>query len=194
MNAQGLLFENADSERRDRLDNGSKARMDHGGDAWANEHRSGLPRFCYMTDFDAICGSMAFQVSSANKMFVENVVLADQKSNTLVRSYATVALFERKATLFAAEDPRNAFQTAYYLDLCRKIALQQSEPPRFFFAIGTQEPPWTMIEIDIVTGERIPGHFVVASNGINGWEPMWRAAGLFSLRERLRTSIITAER
>jgi hypothetical protein len=46
-----------------------------------------------------------------------------------------VALFDRKASVEAARDARNALSTALYLYLCRTLGAGQPRPPRFFWGM-----------------------------------------------------------
>ncbi len=69
------------------------------------------------------------------------------------------------------------------------IRSSQPIPPRFFIVIGTQTPPWRMVELDIDTAKRIGEDAVVdAAN----FDEVWNRLGLKALRGELRNWISAA--
>ena len=92
--------------------------------------------------------------------------------------------FDRKSTEEAAFSERNAVSRAFYLWLCRTIGRAQppDKQPRFFLVIGSQRPPWDMIEIDTTTGE-VKGERVRLDAA--DWGRIWETLGLAALRRGL---------
>ena len=160
---------------------GVKVRKDGKGDAWALAHRDGLGRGFYMSDVDGIVGMMGFAANTGERLFIEYKFVGEY-SSSVIKQFATVAVFDRKWSRELAFAEGNQVSTAWYLDLCRRLGKTQSKPPRFFFVIGQDRPPWTMIELDIETGDVRQEEVL---DGMN-WKVVWRAVGLSSLREQLR--------
>ena len=162
-------------------DRGVRRRVLLGGDAWAQWHRDHVPISCWMVDLDCVVGTVYFARNYENALFAE--IACDQHREKLRREFAIVAVFERKATEDAAFAPQAVVSCAFQLHLCRVYANWQPSkfPPRFFYVIGNAAP-WTMIELDIYTGERT-GVPIKIKNG-NG-EQIWRSLGLLDLRKDL---------
>lgn len=166
----------------DYTERGVRRRMQGGGDAWAHWHRENVPIQCWMTDFDCVVGTVYFARNYEDALFAE--IAGDPHPEKLRREFAVVAVFERKATEEAAFSPKAVVSCAFQLHFCRVYANWQPSkfPPRFFFVIGGDSAPWTMIELDIWTGERV-GVPLKIKNG-NG-EQIWRSLGLLDLRKDL---------
>lgn len=60
--------------------------------------------------------------------------------------------------------------------------MAQPIPPRFFYVIGGQEPPWLMIEVDINTGVEV-GARVELKN--SNFKTVWESLGLGQARNVL---------
>ncbi|MBF0098376.1 MAG: hypothetical protein HQM04_17945 [Magnetococcales bacterium] len=165
------------------LDNGARARVDGRGDAWANEHRTSLGARFNMMDLDAFFGTVCFGQNTVDRLFIEYV--PDDYANRfkVLREFGLVAMFDRKSSLNAALEANNQISTAVYLWICRKLGIGQSNPPKFFFVIGGQDPPWEMIEIDIHNGEQTGLRATIVHH--SDWRRVWETLGLASLRREL---------
>lgn len=173
----------------DRLRNGVKRRVDGGGDAWALAHRS-LGTGIQMNDVDAIFGFEAFGANTGEKLFLEYEPDNYERRLEVIREHAVIALFDRKTTEGAAFSENNRRSFSLYLHMCRTIAAAQAYPPRFFFCIGNQAPPWRLMEIDITTGSHIKGRdTIIETTEPADWRRIWDALGLTELRMKLRRSI-----
>lgn len=164
-----------------------KPRFDAHGDGWANAHRDCLGRGIHMNDLDAIMGILAFAKNTAEKLFLEYV--PDDFENRLeaIRSFAYVALFDRKRSIDFALSDSNRVSLALYLHDCRVHATVQPVGPRFFFVIGTQYPPWTMHEINIENGQIIGNEILITTNTDKIlWHRIWEEVGLIKLRNELK--------
>lgn len=159
---------------------GVKIRADGQGDAWADAHRA-LGSSFYLTDVDGMIGMVGFAANTGERLFLEYVPDNYENHRNAIRRFATVAMFDRKATRALAFHKHNRVGLAYYLDTCRRLAETQPKPPRFFFVIGRDRPPWTMIELDITTAEQIGEIELGAMN----WRQVWNALGLTVLRAEL---------
>ena len=168
-----------------RLTNGTKERSDGKGDAWANAHRSALPRDVYMQDVDGLFGFLGFGMNTAERLFVEIEPDDFRQSRTVIRDFATLAFFDRKRTLETALHEQNRVSLAYYLALCRKLGMTQAFPPRFFFIIGEQAPPWNMYEINIATGHLLSDTPVLTVHQAE-WSRIWHLLGLDTMRQHYR--------
>lgn len=170
-----------------RMDNGVKARADGAGDAWAQSHRT-LGRDFHMHDIDVLFGLVAFGQNTGERLFLEYVPDNYQNRTSVIRKFAAVAMFDRKASTKAAFSQQNALSTAQYLWQCRTLGEGGNQPlmPKFFFVIGKQTPPWEMIEIDIYTGERTGVEELIFMKSQAEWQRVWDALGLTSLRNELR--------
>lgn len=166
-------------EQRDA--NGVRVRVDGKGDGWARAHRQ-LGATFNMTDFDGVMGLVAFAANTGEKLFMEYV--PDNYTNrlNLIRRYAVVAMFDRKATREYAFSDANRVSLSWHLDHCRKLAQTQPVAPKFLLVIGRDEPPWHLIELDINTGGTVGQHTLTAMN----WRTVWEQAGLIDLRNQLR--------
>ena len=167
-------------------DIGVRIRNDNAGDEWATAHRSLGPTF-NMHDIDALVGFMAFGQNTGEKLFLEYVPDAWNNRSKLIRNFAAVAMFDRKATEATAFSEHNRLSVAYYLWLCRCVGGSQPLPPKFFFVVGGKSPPWTMIELDISTGERTGVRQEITST--RDWRPLWDAVGLSKIRNQLRAFV-----
>jgi len=161
---------------------GTKKRLDGQGDAWANQHRASLPKDYYFQDVDAMFGAVVFGKNTGEKLFLEYVPDGYKNRTKKIRSFAVVAIFDRKVTREAAFSNYNTISCALYLWLCRTLGESQPQKPRFFYVIGSQEPPWTMIEINITTGEEIGQETKLERVD---WKIVWETLGLTSLRNEL---------
>jgi len=160
---------------------GVRIRADGKGDSWAQDHRQLGPTF-NMTDFDAVLGLVAFAANTGEKLFMEYVPDNYQNRPNVIRQYANVAMFDRKTNREYAFGETNRVSLSWHLDHCRKIGASQPVPPKFFFVIGRDQPPWMLIELDIETGAVVAEHCLTAMN----WREVWQAAGLTGLRDQLR--------
>lgn len=159
-----------------------KPRFDGSGDAWAKAHRDELGNAFLMTDLDAVIGVTAFAQNTGDRLFLEYVPDDYANRTKRIRTFGVVSFFDRKSSLSIARDSRNNLCTAIYLHLARAVSAHQPKPARFFWIIGGSEPPWTMVEVDIETGEEV-GPQVTVSSG--HWENVWRQLGLIDLRSEL---------
>ncbi|NCC85188.1 MAG: hypothetical protein EOM03_13835 [Clostridia bacterium] len=165
-----------------RLSNGVKVRMDGKGDAWSNAHRDQLGNNAFMQDLDAMFGFAAFGHNTGERLFLEYVPDSWENRHNSMRTFGVVALFDRKASLGAAFSGKNALSSNFYRFLCRLIASAQPIPPRFFYVIGGQEPPWTMVDVDICNGQEIGNRVELTSAN---FKTMWESLGLGSARNVL---------
>jgi hypothetical protein len=186
----------------DRLPNGVKRRMDGEGDGWAAAHRSlddagdingikdiGFP----MNDVDVMFGFQAFGMNTGDKLFVEYQPDGWPNRSKFIRQFAVVALFDRKFTENAAFSSANRVSTAYHLWICRTFATCQAYPPRFFYSIGGQTPPWVMVELDITTGQRCGRNTIIKTASHAEWIDIWDRLGLVDLRLALRAALRRSE-
>lgn len=170
---------------RTHLGNGVKRRMDGKGDAWATAHRC-LGTGNQMNDVDAVFGFEAYGANTGEKLFLEYEPDDYQNRLNVIREHGLIALFDRKTSEGAAFGEGNRRSFSLYLHLCRVIAAQQPYPPRFFFCIGGQEPPWQLIEIDITAGAKTGHEVTIYSAQSAEWRRVWDALGLSELRMKLR--------
>lgn len=160
---------------------GVKIRADGQGDGWANQHRE-LGQTFNMQDLDGFFGLYVFAKNSANSLFLEYAPDRIENREKVIRRFAVVALFDRKKTEDAALSDMNIVSTAFYLWTCRQIGDRQPIAPRFFYVIGDDNPPWTMIELNIASGERLGCYLLTGYN----WRDVWEVAGLRKIRDELR--------
>lgn len=160
---------------------GVRVRADGKGDGWARAHRE-LGLTFNMTDIDGLMGLVGFAANTGDKLFMEYVPDNYQNRLNLIRQYAVVAMFDRKASREYAFSDANRVSLSWHLDHCRKLAQTQPKAPKFFLVIGRDEPPWELIEMNIHTGE------VVTEQTLNGmnWRVLWEQTGLVALRNELR--------
>ena len=166
-------------EQRD--SNGVRVRVDGKGDAWAQAHRQ-LGGTFNMTDFDAVMGVQAFAANTGERLFLEYVPDNYENRLNMIREYASVAMFDRKASREYAFSRDNRVSLSWHLDHCRKLAQTQPVAPKFFLVIGRDQPPWQLIELDITTGEIVAEHTLTNMD----WKTVWQQAGLTDLRNELR--------
>lgn len=181
-------------DQSERLLNGSKARWDGKGDAWANAHRAELGSGCFMQDVDACFGTMVFGQNTGERLFLEYVPDDYVNRTKTIRDFAIVAFFDRKASIEAAYANKNLVSRALYVWLCRVLSQYQPIAPRFFYVVGGQIPPWRMIEIDILSDEKTE-HPPIEK--VTDWKRLWAALGLSELRDALArwvSSPLPAER
>lgn len=161
--------------------NGVKARADGQGELWANEHRAELGAQFNMNDIDGLIGLVGFAANTGNRLFVEYVPDGTfQDRFKSVRGFAVVALFDRKLSVEAAFGTSYRVSQAFYLYLCRSLSEHQPKPPKFFYVIGSRAP-YTLIELDITTGDEIKRYYLED----NRWKDIWEATGLVELRKLL---------
>jgi hypothetical protein len=167
-----------------------KPRYDRAGDGWADAHRDGLGLTFNMTDVDGFVGLVGFAANTGDRLFVEYVPDNYTHRASRIRRFATVAMFDRKASEEYAGSAKNNLCTSWYLDICRRLGATQPVKPMFFWIVGRNKPPWTMIRLDIESGEPVGRHQL---NGDN-WRAVWEACGLVGLRRELRHWIDPPER
>jgi hypothetical protein len=170
-----------------RHQNGTKIRVDGRGDVWADCHRTQLGRHFLMQDVDGLFGNMTFAHNTGEKLFLEYVPDSYKNREKAIRQFAVVALFDRKSSAAWAFSVRNRVSTALYLEMCRRFATGQPFPPRFFYIIGKDSPPWEMIELCIDTGQEVGQRTRIHTmENSNEWAKLWEAVGLSGLRDELR--------
>lgn len=143
-----------------------RTRHDGGGDGWAEGHRR--LGGCYMCDIDGLAAQVLIRGEDA--LFAEYV--ADGRRHQRIRDHSVLAIFDRKSS---EPTSLSRYSTAFLLWLCRTIAAGQGAPVRFFFVVGTSAP-WTLIELDTVTGDEI------SRTVQSSWRPVWHSLGLLSDR------------
>jgi len=173
-----------------RDDRGVRIRRDGAGDGWAQAHRGHLGSSRYLQDVDALFGATVFGHNTADRLFLEYEPDDYQKRRSVLRRFAVVAMFDRKASHAAAFHEGNRLALAVYLYLCRTLAEHQPRPPKFFFVTGGQAPPWNMIEIDIEAGPE-PRELRVLTLDSADWPTVWETLGLTALRNELRSWILS---
>lgn len=166
----------------DFTEHGVRPRYDGKGDGWADAHRRHLGLPFYMQDIDGVFGQTIFAANTADALFIEYEPDSIANRLRLVRQFGLIAFFDRKWSREAAIENSNPVQIAFYLWLCRMFDWQPIKP-RFFFVIGTEVPPWLMIELNTQSGE--PVREVLLSAG-SLWSDIWEAIGLAPGRRKLR--------
>jgi hypothetical protein len=167
---------------------GARVRADGKGDSWANAHRLALGRGKYMMDVDGLIGIMGFAANTGEHLFLEYEPDSFENHGSVIREFSTVAMFDRKTTEAYALCDSNRRSFAWYLNICRRLSSTQCRPVRFFFVIGESVSPWTMIEIDISTGNEIGQRATL--EGPETWTAFWNTAGLFALRKMLADELM----
>jgi hypothetical protein len=143
-----------------------------------------------MNDIDAIFGFEAFGANTGEKLFLEYEPDNYEHRLEIIREHALIALFDRKSSQGSAFCENNRRSFSLYLYLCRVVATAQAYPPKFFFCIGAQCPPWILTEIDITTGQHIKGRdATIETTEPADWRRIWDALGLTELRMKLRGSL-----
>lgn len=172
-------------DKTPRLQNGVKVRVDGNGDGWSNAHR-GLGNNIFMQDVDASFGFMTFGHNTGESLFLE-FVPDDYRKNRdrVIRNFGVVAMFDRKRTEAKAFDNSSVLSRAVYLWQCRVFSANQPVQAKFYYVIGSNEPPWKMIELDIETGDRIGIDRVIGSTGSVEWTELWQELGLFNIRREI---------
>jgi len=163
----------------ERNNRGVKIRADGKGDSWAMEHRNQLGSRFYLQDFDCMFGFQAFGSNTGEKLFAEYVPDSYENRQNYIRDFCIIALFDRKRTESAAFNPANMVSTQLYLWVCNKLSVNMPVAARFFYVIGCEAPPWTMIEIDTSTGLEV-GDRESLSNP--DWKTIWDRLGLTEAR------------
>ena len=171
-----------------RDNNGVLVRTDGCGDSWAAAHRTALPSDHYITDLDICFGETFFGINGGGSIFAEYEPDSVRNRGKLIRRFALIALCDRKANEASALDAQNTVATAFHLSMCRTIETCQPVAPKFFFVIGGDAPPWTLLELDIETGERTGEPVVIDGPD---WRPVWDAIGLSDARRVLRRWLCT---
>ena len=169
----------------ERDEKGVRFRSDGAGDAWALAHRQ-LGIGYHMHDIDAIFGFHAFGSNTGESLFQEYEPDDYHNRGSVIRSFAVVAMFDRKRTEQAAFSSENKLSLAFYLHQCRAHAKNQTHAPRFFLVLGGQSPPWQMVELNIEDGSEVGRNNVTGKN----MREIWDALGLSDLRFALRRFIL----
>ena len=135
-----------------------------------------------MQDVDASIGIQAFAQNSGERLFLEYAPDAWEKRASRIRTFGVIAMFDRKRS-FEAIVKTPAISTAFYLYLCRSLgdANPGRRPARFFYVVGGDAPPWTMIELSTTTGDEIGERVTIASS--TDWRTVWNAVGLRQVRD-----------
>jgi len=165
-----------------RNNRGVRKRMCKNGDMWALEHRAELGHEFLMTDIDSFIGKMIFFQNTENSLFIEYEPDDFNRHEELIREFAYIALFDRKNSRKYALSSHNRVSLAVHLNLCRRLGLGQPFPVKFFFVIGEQSPPYTMIEIDTKTGVLLSEYYLKKGH----WREVWNAVGLVRTRDDSR--------
>jgi len=163
----------------------AKPRFDGKGDGWALAHRNLGSEF-HMHDLDAVVGEITFARNTGERLFLEYVPDNYVNHEQCVRDFALVAMFDRKSSKEFALGVNNSLSTALYLWICRKLSEDQPVAAKFFYVIGGQTPPWTMVELDIITGKPTGAEAVIHSVQREEWLKIWDALGLRRIRSQLR--------
>lgn len=166
----------------ERMANGVLERTDGKGDPWSNAHRDALGRPFYMADIDGYFGFVAFAGNTGEKLFLEYEPDSIGNKDSTMRHFAIVAMFDRKSSEGAAFSGKNSLGSNFYRFICRTFASFQPVGPRFFFVIGGDVPPWTMIELNLRSGREIGRCILSGSN----WSEVWIATGLARERDVLQ--------
>ena len=162
-----------------RNDQGVKIRSDGNGDQWANQHRDELGSKFYIQDVDGLFGMCSFAQNSGERLFMEYVPDHYRNKSKIIREFAVIAIFDRKQSKHAIQV--SDLSTAFYLHQARLYGRVQPIMPKFFFVVGT-ESPWTLIELNITTGETISE--CVLDDG--EWLSVWKTLKLTDMRDLLR--------
>jgi hypothetical protein len=67
--------------------------------------------------------------------------------------------------------------------MCRKLAVTQPIPPKFFYIIGGDEPPWDIRSVDIYTGAMGVENCELEKAS---WKAIWSLFGLDKMRQDLQ--------
>lgn len=165
------------------LFNGVKKRFDGKGDAWAEGHRILGPTF-NMQDMDGFFGLTVFGANTGDRLSLEYVPDNYKNKLSFIREFALIGMFDRKASIVTTLDEMNRVSSAFYLWQCRLP--KQPIEPKFFYVIGGQSPPWTMIEINIHDGEQTGTQDTLIENSKTDWMRVWRTLGLIDIRRELK--------
>ena len=93
---------------------GVRIRADGKGDGWARAHRQ-LGATFNMTDFDGLMGLVAFAANTGEKLFMEYVPDNYRNRLNLIRQFAIVAMFDRKASREYAFSEANRVSLSWHL-------------------------------------------------------------------------------
>lgn len=166
------------------MPNGVRSRADEKGDAWALAHRQLGPTF-NMQDVDAVFGAIAFGANTGERLFLEYVPDNYCNRGMIIRSFKLVAMFDRKTSEQAAFRRENSVSLALYLWMCRELRGDSCLCPKFFVVIGSQKPPWRMVEIDIHNGERTGNEEEIKDATGPEFRRVWDTLGLIELRRSI---------
>lgn len=175
-------------EDGERHSDGVRTRADGKGDGWAGYHREKLGNGWYMNDVDVLFGCEVWGKNTGEKLFAEYVPDDASNAKSAIRAFGMVAMFDRKRSESAMRHSRSHLSRKFYLWLCRCIASHQGMPPRFFYVIGGDNPPWSMYEVDIYSGQFVNDGDPCILHG-DGWASLWERLGLRELRDELREKV-----
>lgn len=128
-----------------------KERFDGLGDAFAELHRRALPSNLYFQDIDQWAGSVVVGDNTENSLYLEYVPDIQKDLNHRIRDFIVLGFFDRKKSK-AAVTASHKVQEALYLHLCRTLSDSQVVQCRFFYVVGV-EAPFSLIEVNILSGE-----------------------------------------
>ena len=165
-----------------RHSNGVRKRVDGAGDGWAKAHRVELGNSFLMQDMDAMFGNLVFGKNTGDKLFLEYAPDAYANKDKPFREFGLVAMFDRKRSMKAVHGEQSNLSNRFYRWSCAKLSEGQPSPARFFYVVGSDDPPWQMIEVDLITGEF--GDVYDVEDESN-WVAVWSALGLTDLRKAL---------
>jgi hypothetical protein len=170
-----------DFQTRDQ--NGVAIRRDGGGDAWANMHRDNAGRGAYLTDIDRTVRLVVEQECAEDRVFDEYVCDPFANRDSFQRNFAVLARLDRKRIIEVAEKEirRQSLSLKKNCHDCRVFRERQGGLGGRFFYVCGEDPPFTYIEVDIFSGEKILVALVDAEN----WIPVLTSAGMEDERKNL---------
>lgn len=164
-----------------RNSNGVLVRRDGGGDFWAQQHRTKLPRCWYLNDNDQIHRAIFEVENRENLTFSEVVFDSYANRGKVIRSCATICRIDRKKSVEVAMDDLKNGKPALVslLQDCRNDrACQGGHGGRCFLVCGVVYP-FTYLEINVDTGQ-------VAQEGKlekeSSWAELYEQLGITSER------------
>jgi len=132
-----------------------------------------------MQDLDCFFGVQAFGHNTGDKLFMEYIPDNYDKNKKSVENFGVVALFDRKSNEEYALSSPNYTSRHFYIYLAKILSeCQGNIPCKFFYVIGSNNPPWKMIEIDLSTGHKKTEKYVDSGD----WSSIWQELGLCSIR------------
>lgn len=181
------------------LENGTRARQDGNGDAWAWCHRVNLDQSVYMLDVDSssyVDTEHACLEAAGDHTYAEyypQPIAKEVADFSTYRKTSIISFFERKFSVKDVVDGsgkpiHNKRHVLYYLcDACRRL---QVCGPKLFYVVGPSEnneqvrnqTTWQMYEVDYLKDEVI-GKYCYREK--DEWQIAWTASGLFEVRYRL---------